>query len=441
MSTEKSSLRNWFFVGLFAELAAVVLTFANAHDVGIAIFAVLGLIVASGLVVAAVLSWRKPRYRPAVIWLWLHVATLASYFGYLEIYEPLASKHESRKYWRQKAETRQQQAWRGELEELVVAGKLAGARAFVLAHEELRLDYGAPFTHVLCPPDKKPPDLGLLRLMEKHGAPAGRDLLVEAAKCSLGTVKAVMSLGIPATATSGEGRTALTKAQDRDLLEFLVGQGVKVDARDDLGRTALMFHRTAEVTRFLLAHGADPRAKDNLGRTALHHDGPRDQLVDIFLLLLEAGADPNARSHDRETPLLAHRFYEEVDELLISHGADWRNGNGASVLYYLVEDGYFPPKALKWPGLDLAGRDGRELLSAALASREYQMVQKLLDLGANPTVRDPVTGKSPLDSARLSGWNEEVSWYRAMRQAAEHFDARCANGDAGCDDAGAAKLD
>ena len=91
-----------------------------------------------------------------------------------------------------------------------------------------------------------------------------------------------------------------------------------------------------ELMRRLLDAGADPLVATDNGTTALMvasgigwvegvtHEWSRDQNAQTVNLLLELGADVNARDQDGRTALMgaAHKGRSEVVQILVDHGAD-----------------------------------------------------------------------------------------------------------------------
>jgi ankyrin repeat protein len=88
------------------------------------------------------------------------------------------------------------------------------------------------------------------------------------------------------------------------------------------------FFGQPEAARFLIRHGADVEAVARNERFAAEahplHSAVAAQDHEVVALLLEAGADPNARQHGGFTPLLeaAQLGNDDLVVLLLAHGAD-----------------------------------------------------------------------------------------------------------------------
>ncbi len=123
---------------------------------------------------------------------------------------------------------------------------------------------------------------------------------------------------------------------------------------------------SAEWVQACLEAGADPNARDADGNTPLHRlDGSSGTDVAVALLLLAAGADPNARNNQGNTPL-----YEVV-----------RSGNSSDLelVVVLLEAGADP---------NARGQYGYTALHHVDWDRPPDVERALIRAGANPNLLD-----------------------------------------------------
>ncbi len=153
-----------------------------------------------------------------------------------------------------------------------------------------------------------------------------------------------------------------------------------------------------EVAAELISIGAGVRAGNRFGAEPIHYaaDGvPGSAGWDpvaqssALVLLIEAGADPNAENKNGVTPL--HRAVRTrcaaAVRTLLTHGADARrmNGSGSTALHLAVQS---------------TGRGGSG--SAAAREQQTEIIRLLLDHGARSSDRDSA-GRSVDDRVR-AGW-------------------------------------
>ncbi len=131
--------------------------------------------------------------------------------------------------------------------------------------------------------------------------------------------------------------TTAAEKDNADWLRELVAQGEDVNAEDFWQLTPLVhaaLNGNEDMVRFLLAHGARLDTEDLEGRGILHllalahaehagRDSLDGRLLEIALLLIEAGADVNHADYGDETALYAAAGNGDTDfaTLLLEHGA------------------------------------------------------------------------------------------------------------------------
>jgi len=147
------------------------------------------------------------------------------------------------------------------------------------------------------------------------------------------------------------------------------------------------------VVKLLLDHGADPNARDNKQDTPLHVYG---SIAAVVKLLLDHGADPNARNIQQDTPILK-AFNGAVVKLLLDHGADAKAMNSDENTMITNAIIYRDMDMLKVlleheHGFDVNARDNMQRTALHYAmfftSENEDMVKQLLDLKADVNVRD-----------------------------------------------------
>ena len=237
---------------------------------------------------------------------------------------------------------------------------------------------GVPFEHVgwLTAASSDPKTLQvLIDAQLSHDDQADKDLaLVNAARSgNLESVRALIDYGADpnvdlnkVTITENFLNMSMSHSGPDSVLIYAAGSGnpdvvreilahhPAVNARDGKGRTALFTASEsryndqagtrAECIRLLVEAGADVNARDSLGNTPLH----KTYAKEIEEELLKLGANVNARNNDGETPIFT-TFDDSAITLYAKHGADLtiRNNKGQTALEAASAHGPLRVEALK----------------------------------------------------------------------------------------------
>ena len=109
-------------------------------------------------------------------------------------------------------------------------------------------------------------------------------------------------------------------------ISALIAAGADPNARSDNGETPLHTASYAAGARSLLAAGCDVTVGDRNGRSPLHHAAAYAREDELLEVLIDAGADIDARDASEQT--LLHRFAQDgvcdrsIVKILVAHGAD-----------------------------------------------------------------------------------------------------------------------
>lgn len=222
---------------------------------------------------------------------------------------------------------------------------------------------------------------------------------------------------------SGEDakRTALMHAArggNVEVVTALIEAGATVTARDKCKATPL--HYAAEfghddVIRLLVKAGAQVDATGRAGTPLMVAAG--GGLIDAVRALLELKANPNAKTKDGYTALFnaAGEGHAEVVKALLAAGADVAGGGaGITPLEVASTGGHQAVVALlvkaqqnSKSGPAASKSDGEALLSAVMSGKA-EVIQTLLDAGADPNAKN-VDSFTPLMAAVRVGNVELVT--------------------------------
>lgn len=199
---------------------------------------------------------------------------------------------------------------------------------------------------------------------------------------------------------------------DLRLLRELIARGVDLN-QSHAGLTPLLaatrdsWHGRPEAVMTLLANGSDPRAVDGEGNTPLHH-AARSTDAAVAALLLDAGAEVDARNHEGITPLsvACAAGNWRMARFLIEHRGKPEPQDGQPALLAAAAGDDDPAGVmllLKHKArIDARGTGQRTALMEACAAGNTEIVGVLLDAGADRNAHDSA-GMTPLLDAARSG--------------------------------------
>lgn len=252
-------------------------------------------------------------------------------------------------------------------------------------------------------------------------------------------LRLLLRAGADTNTTCDKGETPLHgNPTSKDAVRLLIEEGgADINKRRTSdGRTpllCLLASQPPEVSLEFLSFDPDCNVVDNDGNGALHVAlGNRKTNRDLILALLALRADPNMKNHKGQTALhiegegMRRHEQEDLISLLVESGADLeaRDDNGCTPLFQRVSE-YFHPedhntantlKILVELGAKTDCRDykGRTLLHEAARCNAYGRLKYFLDLGVSPLAKDEA-GNTLWHEAILtrSYPAERPSWYRS----------------------------
>jgi ankyrin repeat protein len=265
--------------------------------------------------------------------------------------------------------------------------------------------------------------------------------------------------GANAHTVNGMGENALhvvsrgefdSQEQGVGIARLLLQRGLDVHAKDNDNDTPLhsaALSGTLEIARVLLDQGANPSVENDLGSTPLHEVSQgtynsQEHGVGIVRLLLEHGADVNAREKNLFTPLHSAAFKGrlEIAQLLLDHGANAKaeNDDRETALHVVSrgeydsqDHGVGTSRLLLKHGVDVHAHNKyhNTALSVAAFNGRLEITRLLLDHGANPNVEND-QGLTPLhhvSQGKYTSQEQGVGIARLLLERGVDVNARTKN--------------
>lgn len=197
-------------------------------------------------------------------------------------------------------------------------------------------------------------------------------------------------------------------------LGFFLEAGIDPNAVNSDGVTGLIAaaaHGRVEAVKFLLDHNGDPNAAGKSGQTALMAAAENDH-PEILQLLLDRKANPAAKDHNGWSALLKAIYRNNVAcvQILAEHD---RQGLGRGLLVASLLGFKEAVKSLLENGAEVDARseDRRTPLMLAASKGYKEIVKMLLDAGADPALTDR-TGETAESLASSQGFTEVAAMLR-----------------------------
>lgn len=185
---------------------------------------------------------------------------------------------------------------------------------------------------------------------------------------------------------------------------------------------ALAEYGDAAPLRVLLERGADPDARDGDGNAAIHLATAHENAEHILPVLLAHSADIDSRTRKGETPLMiaVKNGRADIVKLLIDSGADI--GAKDDFEYNAFHHSAYQERAdivrillANWADVDGVSRYGRTALHIAADRGHGSVVKVLKEAGANLKLKDR-NGKTAMDLAIGGSYDETVRILKGQRE-------------------------
>ena len=186
---------------------------------------------------------------------------------------------------------------------------------------------------------------------------------------------------------------------EKEALQVIIDHGADVNAKNKLNHTALMLasgNGNVDVMNMLIKTGADPDIEDANGNTWLHYAMYGDFNKEVLKVIIDYGADVNAKNKENITALMLGSKTGNTDgiNVLLQAGANQAivDDDGNTWLHYAAS-GVNSKEALQViidHGADVNAKNKQNRTALMLASKKGNIdgINVLLKAGANQAIVD-----------------------------------------------------